>query len=82
MFTVLMTYWQRIAQLIYDALLPYVPVEVATTLALMWPAFVVMLLLIGMILLFTWLDRRAVNRLVNRRIAQLHADIHGEGAND
>ena len=82
MFTVLMTYWQRIAQLIYDALLPYLPVEVATTLALMWPAFVVMLLLIGMILLFTWLDRRAVNRLVNRRIAQLHADIHGEGAND
>ena len=82
MFVTLMTYWAHIAQLIYDALLPYLPIEVATTLALMWPAFVVMLLLIGMTLLFTWSDRRALNRLVNRRLAQLQADIDRQGAND
>jgi Flp pilus assembly protein TadB len=79
MFTTLMTYWQRLAQLIYDALLPYLPRELATVLALLWPAFVVILLLAGLTLLFTWLDRRALNRHLNRRLAQLHAELDKEG---
>jgi len=80
MFTTLMTYWQRIAQLIYDALLPHLPSELAAVLALLWPAYLVLLVLFAITALLAWLDHRDLTRRLNRRLAQLHADLDKEGA--
>lgn len=75
MFATLMYHWERIAQLIYDALLPHLPRELVTVLALMWPMFVALLVLAAMSAWFTWKDRRDLNRRLNRRLSQLRDDL-------
>lgn len=53
----------------------YLPNELATVLALVWPGLVCLLWLAAMSAVFTWQDRRAINRHLNRRLAQLQKEL-------
>lgn len=82
MSTTLLNHWDRIAQLIYALLLDYLPSQLAAVLAMLWPMFVVLLVIVIVGGLLAWQDRRDLNRRVHRRLAQLRAERNRRGTDD
>jgi len=74
MTTTLTSHWEAIAQLLFALLLPWMPRELATVLAMLWPMFAVLLVIVVVGGLLAWQDRRDLNRRVHRRVAQLRGD--------
>jgi hypothetical protein len=71
MTTTLTSHWEHIAQLLFAVLIQWLPRELATVLAMLWPMFAVLLVIVTVGLLLAWQDRRDLNRRVHRRLAQL-----------
>jgi uncharacterized protein (DUF58 family) len=60
---------------LYALLNQYLFPELALVVAAAWPALICLVLLGGVLLYFTWQDRRTLNRHLNRRLEQVRQQL-------
>lgn len=81
MFDYLLHGYGAIALYLYALLDQYLPQELATVLAAVWPGLLTMGGLAAMSALFTWQDRRAINRRLNERLEQVRQQANSQDMN-